>query len=101
MDDQELVSVIMGKGRSSERSSFPKFWPELGEFIIYSELPASPLEAIAEGRTAAQVPGRPVVYVKKCVQRMYDPRAHKGAWTNAEDDDLERCAYTLEPSCSE
>lgn len=39
---------------------------------------------------ASQIPGRPLRYVQKQVQRLYDPRGRKGAWTADEDRELKR-----------
>jgi hypothetical protein len=63
LDDKQLLEVILSKGRFDKRSAYPHFWAELAE----------------------KVPGRPVKYVVTAVQRMYDPRARKGAWTAPED----------------
>ncbi|CAK9785238.1 hypothetical protein CC85DRAFT_302155 [Cutaneotrichosporon oleaginosum] len=63
MSDEELVDLIMSKGRYVERGSHPTFWFDL----------------------AAQVPGRPVKSVVDAVKRMYDPRAGKGMWLPSED----------------
>lgn len=68
MSDTDLVEIIFAKGRGSARSKYPGFWAEV----------------------AAQVPGRPLRYVKEAVQRMYHPNAHKGAWTKEEDEALQR-----------
>jgi hypothetical protein len=40
--------------------------------------------------TAMQVPGRPLRYVVKQIQRIYDPRARQGKWTEKEDAALKR-----------
>ncbi|BEJ10714.1 hypothetical protein CspHIS471_0101360 [Cutaneotrichosporon sp. HIS471] len=61
--DQDLVDLIMSKGRFVERSPFPTFWFNL----------------------AAEVPGRPVKSVVEATKRMYDPRARKGLWLPSED----------------
>ncbi|GMK59658.1 hypothetical protein CspeluHIS016_0802640 [Cutaneotrichosporon spelunceum] len=63
MSDQDLVDLIMSKGRFVERSPYPTFWYEL----------------------AAEVPGRPVKSVVEATKRMYDPRARKGLWLPSED----------------
>ncbi|GFZ50527.1 hypothetical protein JCM24511_08284 [Saitozyma sp. JCM 24511] len=75
VSDAELVDLIMARGhRLSDRERHPKFWPDI----------------------AAQVPGRPVKYVKDHLQRMYDPRGRKGAWSAKEDEQLLR-AYEQHP----
>ena len=66
LSDEALLEIILSKGRFDKRSAYPHFWAELAE----------------------KVPGRPVKYVVTAVQRMYDPRARKGAWTQEEDSKL-------------
>jgi hypothetical protein len=66
LTDTALLEIILSKGRFDKRSEYPHFWAELAE----------------------RVPGRPVKYVVTAVQRMYDPRARKGAWTPDEDTKL-------------
>lgn len=63
LSDEELVDLLMSKGKNTEKNRYGKFWPEL----------------------AGAVPGRPVRYVKEVVKRMYDPRGRKGEWTAEED----------------
>lgn len=75
LSDEELVDLLMSKGKNTEKNRYGKFWPEL----------------------AGAVPGRPVRYVKEVVKRMYDPRGRKGEWTMEEDYKLKQ-AYELYPN---
>ncbi|KAL1409128.1 RNA polymerase I enhancer binding protein [Vanrija albida] len=68
LDRDGLREIILGKGLQSERAKYPRFFPEIARLC----------------------PGRPVRYVKECIKRLYDPRAHKGPWTEAEDKELLR-----------
>ncbi|WVF69112.1 hypothetical protein IAT40_003886 [Kwoniella sp. CBS 6097] len=77
MNDHQLVDLIMSTKLNSplDKEDWRSFWLDL----------------------AAVVPGRPVAYVQRSVQRMYDPKGHKGAWTPEEDDALMR-AYVKYPN---
>ncbi|OCF37343.1 hypothetical protein I316_01252 [Kwoniella heveanensis BCC8398] len=77
LNDHQLVDLIMSTKLNSplEKEDWRSFWLDL----------------------AAVVPGRPVAYVQRSVQRMYDPKGHKGAWTPEEDDALMR-AYVKYPN---
>lgn len=75
LTDDELLEIIMTKGKTAGRVPYPKFYPEL----------------------ATAVPGRPVRYVKEAVKRMFDPTARKGAWSKEEDADL-LAAYEMHPN---
>ncbi|RXK36265.1 hypothetical protein M231_06469 [Tremella mesenterica] len=68
LGDEELLEIIMAKGENSERKEYPKFWPQV----------------------AANLPGRPVKYVKDMVQRMYDPLSRQGIWSEEQEATLLR-----------
>ncbi|WVQ96625.1 hypothetical protein IAU59_003730 [Kwoniella sp. CBS 9459] len=77
MNDHQLVDLVMSTKLNSplDKGDWRAFWLDL----------------------AAVVPGRPVAYVQRSVQRMYDPKGHKGAWTPEEDDALMK-AYVKYPN---
>ncbi|EIW67613.1 hypothetical protein TREMEDRAFT_64204 [Tremella mesenterica DSM 1558] len=68
LGDEELLEIIMAKGENTERKEYPKFWPQV----------------------AANLPGRPVKYVKDMVQRMYDPLSRQGIWSEEQEATLLR-----------
>ncbi|WWC88330.1 uncharacterized protein L201_003240 [Kwoniella dendrophila CBS 6074] len=75
-DDQLVEAVMAGATTFHEgRDAWQSFWLEI----------------------AAACPGRPVRYMQKAVQRMYDPNGHKGHFTPEEDAMLIR-AYELHPN---
>ncbi|WVR06653.1 hypothetical protein IAU60_003685 [Kwoniella sp. DSM 27419] len=77
MTDDQLVEQVMSKAGDTDMSKddYQTFWLDV----------------------AAAVPGRPVVNVQFCAQRMYDPKGHKGPWTAEEDEALLR-AYDKFPN---
>lgn len=82
MTDPQLTELIMSKGRKMDH---PKFWSEVGQS------PISPSDQFpADSLIAAWLPGRPVRFVQKYVKRLYDTRARKGRWSEAEDEALKK-----------
>ncbi|OCF56913.1 hypothetical protein L486_05769 [Kwoniella mangroviensis CBS 10435] len=77
LDDEKLIDTIMANTTTfpTGRDGWQAFWLEL----------------------AGACPGRPVRYVMKMVQRMYDPRGHKGHFT-PEEDSMLISAYELHPN---
>ncbi|WWC96451.1 hypothetical protein V866_003319 [Kwoniella sp. B9012] len=77
LDDEKVIDIIMANTTTfpTGRDGWQAFWLEL----------------------AGACPGRPVRYVMKMVQRMYDPRGHKGHFT-PEEDSMLISAYELHPN---